>query len=320
MKQQLSIFCICATFAWAGTSMPSSAETAEKRPEWLIRTQWDFNDTLPNHFRTMQSAMKTDDKAPAPSTVGLSDLKLSASAEFSKTALDKVLAKIGKHKITIVDIRQEPHGYIDGKPVSWFAGHDDIDAGKNVAQINQEEEKKLHELSSEKETTTYQLVDSTKPGVYREGIKPEKMAVSGLETEEQLCKDEGIGYVRIPIPHDHGPSDKQVDQFVDLVKAQGKDGWLHVHCTDGRGRTTTMLVMEDMMRNADKVSLNDILVRQHLLGGANLVNASSDQAWKEADYVERRKFVDSFYNYCKTEIPSNFKQSWTSWLVKHPSK
>jgi hypothetical protein len=138
MKQQLSIFCICATFAWAGTSMPSSAETAEKRPEWLIRTQWDFNDTLPNHFRTMQSAMKTDDKAPAPSTVGLSDLKLSASAEFSKTALDKVLAKIGKHKITIVDIRQEPHGYIDGKPVSWFAGHDDIDAGKNVAQINQE--------------------------------------------------------------------------------------------------------------------------------------------------------------------------------------
>ena len=188
MKQQLSIFCICATFAWAGTSvMPSSAK-AEKRPEWLIRTQWDFNDTLPNHFRTMQSPMKTGGKTAAPSTVGLSDLKLSASAEFSKTALDKALEKIGKHKITIVDIRQEPHGYIDGKPVSWFAGHDDIDAGKNVAEINQEEEKKLHEISSEKTTTTYQLVDSTKPGVYREGIKPEKMAVSGLMTEEQLCK------------------------------------------------------------------------------------------------------------------------------------
>ena len=81
-----------------------------------------------------------------------------------------------------------------------------------------------------------------------------------------------------------------------------------------------MLVMYDMMRNADKVSLNDILVRQHLLGGANLVDASSDQAWKEADYVERRKFVDAFYNYCKAEIPSNFKQSWTSWLAEESNQ
>jgi protein-tyrosine phosphatase len=119
--------------------------------------------------------------------------------------------------------------------------------------------------------------------------------------------------VRIPIQHDHGPTDAQVDQFVKLVKSQPADGWLHIHCTDGRGRTTTFTAIDDMMHNADKVSCEDILRRQHDIGGANLLTAQSDLDWKEQDYQERRKFIEAFYEYCQEQIPNRFTRTWSEW-------
>ena len=50
--------------------------------------------------------------------------------------------------------------------------------------------------------------------------------------------------------------------------------WLHFHCLAGYGRTATFMAIYDMMKNPD-VGLSDIVYRQSMTGGENLLNSTS---------------------------------------------
>jgi hypothetical protein len=71
--------------------------------------------------------------------------------------------------------------------------------------------------------------------------------------------------------------------------------------------------MYDMMRNARKVSLDDILKRQWLLGGVDLRVEPPRDDWRHAGAVARKQFLEKFYQYCKANS-DGFKQSWSEWL------
>ena len=53
-----------------------------------------------------------------------------ASAQFSEDELQKLRQKYPNEKIVIVDLRQESHGFINGKPVSWRSYFEKINQNK----------------------------------------------------------------------------------------------------------------------------------------------------------------------------------------------
>jgi len=91
---------------------------------------------------------------------------------------------------------------------------------------------------------------------------------------------------------------------------------LHFHCRGGDGRTTTFLAMHDIINNAPQVSVNDILIRQYLLGGINLDDTQPGDAtsFKYPFAVERADFMRDFYTYVQDEKPGGFKKTWSTWV------
>lgn len=77
------------------------------------------------------------------------------------------------------------------------------------------------------------------------------------------------------------------------------------------GRTTTFMVMYDMMHNAKKVSYNDIMKREVLIGGSDILSVSDEN--KKNESKSRSDFIKEFYNYCH-DNNDGFQTSWSQWL------
>jgi protein-tyrosine phosphatase len=109
-----------------------------------------------------------------------------------------------------------------------------------------------------------------------------------------------------------------VDRFILAVRALPADGWVHFHCRAGKGRTTTFITLYDMLRNAGRVSLEDIVHRQSLLiGDYNLLELAGQSGWKAGLASERADFVRAFYDYARAN-PGGSQQMWSEWLkAKH---
>ena len=92
------------------------------------------------------------------------------------------------------------------------------------------------------------------------------------------------------------------------------DGWAHFHCRAGKGRTTTFMVLYDMLRNARSVSLGDIVNRQSALAGDyDLLKLDAEAGWKAAVFADRAAFVRAFYRYARAN-PGGQPQLWSEWL------
>ena len=122
----------------------------------------------------------------------------------------------------------------------------------------------------------------------KKSIKPKT-----VQNENALVEAENISYLRIPITDGNLPTDTMVEYFVDFIKKQPENTWIHFHCKAGVGRTTTFMIMYDIIKNCNEVSLNDIIARQLLLYNAS-INNSLDF------FVGRRyEFLKKFYDKCR---------------------
>lgn len=114
------------------------------------------------------------------------------------------------------------------------------------------------------------------------------------EHEEALAYKYGLSYFHIEVV-DHGiPDQEAVNKFIGFVHELPPNTWLHFHCAAGRGRTTMFLAMYDMMHNADHVSFRDILMRQYLLGGINLMKTRDEAAGMRLQFL--RQFYEVMHN------------------------
>ncbi len=116
-----------------------------------------------------------------------------------------------------------------------------------------------------------------------------------------------MNYLRITVTDHEKPLDDQVDLFVETVRNLSQGTWLHFHCRGGAGRTTTFMAMYDMMKNSKNVSFNDIMKRQNLIGGSDLLSGEDEDGTQD-----RLDFMNMFYNYCK-ENQNGFQTSWSQW-------
>ena len=234
------------------------------------------NDTLPNHFR-MSSNYKSILKDKNINVKGLDKLNISGSQQFSDSGLSLIKEAIGnKFSIIDIDLRQESHGFINGIAVSWEGEKNNLNKGLNLSEVTSIENKLLGSIKLGDPLTFYNT---------KETIVPKT-----VQNEFQLTKSKDIGYIRIPVTDGGFPTDDMIEYFINFVENQPKGTWLHFHCKEGIGRTTTFMIMYDIMKNHKDVSLNDIIKRQVVLSGISEKSAESFYTG------EHHKFLNNFYN------------------------
>ena len=249
--------------------------------------------TLPSHFRKSSDEVNTKGNESLNLT-GLDTLNISGSKQFSENGLTLIKNSIGASMpIVVVDLRQESHGFINGVPVSWANSKNNANMGLTKEQVLADERNKLQSIKLHEPLVIHGHPDRT-------------VIPTNFQDERELVKSQLMTYVRIPVTDGKLPTDDMVDYFIELVNSQPKNSWIHFHCKEGIGRTTTFMIMYDIMKNAKEVNLDDIVKRQVLL--SNMSPTSAQGFYNE----ERKNFLTNFYKYSK-ENTDNFKTNWSQW-------
>tara|TARA_R110002110_G_scaffold195770_1_gene405476 strand:- start:99098 stop:100024 length:927 start_codon:yes stop_codon:yes gene_type:complete len=265
---------------------------------------------VPRNFRLMSSPYKSLNEA-TPTRSGLDKLKLSASAQFSEETLKAVLPKM-QGEVWVLDLRRESHGFEDGLPISWYAIQNQSNKDLTTEEILKKELILLKNFKQEKNPTVHRVTKKIEGAIVHSD--PISVKTQRVESEQQLSVRLNLNYKRLPVADHHRPTDEQVDEFMHFYQSLPENAWIHMHCRGGKGRTTTFLMLVDMMNNAKTVSLEEIAARHILLGGSDLLNLSDEpeKQWKHDSARLRKSFVELFNHYAKSDdFP---KLSWTEWL------
>lgn len=256
---------------------------------------------LPKNFRKSTQTLPSD-----INSTGLSNLHIAGGAQFSKLSLQSLLQQLPAKKLTIIDLRQESHGFLNGNAISWYARGNSANAGLSSQQIEAIQSRLLRELEEEN-LVKVGVILSKAPNERIDKKKGVEFAVYGVSSEAELAEKSGLNYERLYVEDFHAPTTKQVDRFIQIVRELSPDHWIYFHCRAGIGRTTTFMAMYDMLKNAKQVPFDDILARQVALGGKDL-----------AESTERLKFLKRFYEYAK-ENKDNFDTSFAAWSRRNSS-
>jgi hypothetical protein len=263
--------------------------------------------SLPRNFRTVDGDWQHESIQP-PSRQGLATLRASGSAQFSERELAAIITQLGP-RFTIVDLREESHGFLNGDAVSWYGEKNWANKGKTQAQVLADEGARVLALASASG------VEVGKPAKHGKETAERLTIVTAAETEKQLVRRLGLGYYRITATDHIRPQDAAIERFVDLAKSLPEGTWLHFHCRAGHGRTTTFLLLYDILRNGKQVPLAELSERQYLLGGLDLLNAApAEDGWKRDAYLERARVIELFYEYVTTSA-DDLPVKWSDWVA-----
>lgn len=252
---------------------------------------------------------------------GLVSLGASGSSTFDSRGLNSILQRISSVRtqaggktgpVTIIDLRQESHGYINGGvPISWMGERDWANKDLSDEQVLALETRLLDRVR-----TDGNALISDEANYKAGNPNPRPVTVTNLLTEKQLVEQAGVRYVRLMVTDHLRPTDAEVDRFITTVRNLPEDGWVHFHCHAGRGRTTMFLVLWDILHNAGQVSLADITKRQSELAGGDieLLSVTKNLDWQRAAAQDRKDFLTQFYEYAKTKPLQTNAPSWSEWL------
>lgn len=265
--------------------------------------------------RLLPVGWRTTEKAPTKgrANAGLADLHASGSGQFCRDQFYALREMLAGRRVILVDLRQEPHAFLDGGAFAWGPPAVVGDT-RSAGQVERVEQAWMQLLAAQKFTTSttwnYGIFADAK---HWESIEL-KLDIRDAGVESRLVKEAGWSYFRIAAPDAITPRDADLDRLVSLVRDLSRptdaDIWLHFHCDTGGNRTTLYMTLYDMMRNYVNASRPDIIARQHLLGGIDPALAGPARA-------ERAAFLERFYSYCWQCGPL-FRRSWSSWSRENP--
>ena len=264
--------------------------------KYILKLDFIDEDNLPFNFRKTTDLKRLENSNL--DLVGLNKLNISGSAEFTKLSLEALKRNIDSDfPITVVDLRAEPHGFINGNAVNWLINTEEINENHKISleQVTEIEDKLLASIPLNKSISLLKTKNDNKINLIPTLVK----------NEINLTKSANLNYFRIPVIDNKRPTDDMVDRFITFINDLPKDYWIHFHCDMGDGRTTTFMSMFDIMRNSNNIEFNNILKRQAILGNINL------------DIFDEREprllFLKNFYQYTR-DNKDNFKTLWSEWI------
>lgn len=248
-----------------------------------------------------------------PTREGLDVLNAAGTSQFGGSGFQEILKSIRSKgfqgNVTVIDLREEPHGFLneEGIPFSLYARNDGYNHGRDWAELEGVESRLILDVASHLETWTPEVLlhqiekkESTVHGEIVTNAKVLSYMVKQAYNEKHLVKDlNNCGYVRIGITDHCRAMDDDLDDFIKCYDALPQSTLKLYHCRGGKGRTTTGMVLNDILENKQKSALNfeDIILRHYLIGGSNLlaVNEDADKAWKAKAAYERIRTIYRFY-------------------------
>lgn len=256
-------------------------------PEFQIYPVYDTHENkLPVHFRS-------------------GELRASGSGQFSEQNFSPMMESLAvpREKIIVIDLRQESHGFINGKPVSWTDGKYNYgNLFKSKREVEADEFQRLVSASRAKRL----IID-------RKG-KSANVIVKSIKTEKEVVENQGCCYLRLPVTDRNRPSNEVVDQFIEFIRKVPEDHWMHFHCKMGKGRTTTFLTLFDIIKNGKEADFQTIIARQKKIGGVDLSTFQRPDFEKARASRARFDFIQSFYHY-RREVP-DFSIKWSEWTER----
>ena len=263
------------------------------------------------NFRMMSDDWHVDARGKIPTRAGLDELNASASGQPSESTLTTLREKISEYapdaKLIVVDLRQESHGFANTLPVSWYVEKNRGNVGKDTAEVEADEFERLKNLRGVE--TTFQPLGNEDKQTFR----PVTIVPRIVKTEREVCEQLGIDYKRFAAADMQFPAPEIVDEFITFVATLPENAWLHFHCQAGHGRTTTFLVMYDIMKNPE-LSLEEICRRQYLLGGSNLLLEPEGDDFYSTNARDRAKKIRLFYEFVQGTRAEQIGLPWSEWL------
>jgi len=246
---------------------------------------------------------------------GMVSLHMHGSAEFTPLAFAQWRKTIAG-PVTVFDLRQEAHGFINGQAVTWYAERDWGQAGMTHHGAIVHEAELLVALPGQKDFALWDA-KALKSGA---AGTPEHIAISEARSEANVVETNHARYARLTVTDHVRPTDEEVERFLDAVHKLPADGEVLFHCRAGQGRTTTFMVMYDMLRNAAHVPMQTIIAREAALGrdyDLNKLPAPDD--WKYPYQQDRAAFIHAFYEYAAAN-PDGKPGGWTQWLARESAQ
>lgn len=239
-----------------------------------------------------------------PTREGLDGLNASGSSQFGAAALETIIKRIRdtghNNGIVVIDHREEPHAFLNaGVPLSLYAKSDAFNIGKTWAELEEVETTLINSIDQHREVWLNAILQKEENRISMTRLHP--MDVNTVYNEKYLVKDMfHCGYIRIGITDHHRAMDDDLDDVKKHFDALPDESWKHFHCRGGKGRTTSGMVLFDILSNHKNphISFEDIVLRHWLIGGSSLLGVADtdpNKRWKEKAAYDRMKALYRFY-------------------------
>jgi protein-tyrosine phosphatase len=192
--------------------------------------------------------------------------------------MKKILDEAGAKNKTVkwINMREEPVVYVNGKPYNLRqAAHPDknLEQGGLSAQDveKQEEQIKKEILEEAKKNGGYIVIKDEKidgNGKFVNVDRKVKVTEDSVKTVKEVYDDlakEGykVDYKRVPVSDEKPPEKKDFDELVNILKNDDPDMPTILNCHAGRGRTTTAMVIADLIKTSNKEGDTGKTIRQN---------------------------------------------------------
>ena len=260
---------------------------------------------LPRNLRLSSDDFTAEDPSLKS---GLLQLHISGSAQPSAAgfaALYQQLRTQTTLPIYIIDLREESHGFLAGAAISWYEEHNWGNRGKTREEMLQDEQQRLRSLTGPITALPLWQEDTAR-------LSPQILPAATPADEAATAAAAGFHYVRLTATDQCWPEPAVIDDFLQFYRTLPEKAWLHFHCQAGHGRTTTFMVLYDILQNPE-LPLETIVRREQLLGGTNLLAEPDGTDWLAVETRRKAQNLRLFYRYVQQEKPQQFPVPWTNW-------
>jgi hypothetical protein len=275
--------------------------------------------TLPEKFRKCTDNFNDERLAKylsqhnnIPSRQGLDTLRVAGVNQFGEANLDIILSQFNG-PVIVADLREENHGFINGMPVSYRDLYNWEFKNKAFKNPKKFENERLKHLKTVAAVNLHKLIDIPNTD-FKGPDKGTRYSVSYVESEHEVVHRKGALYKRFYLSDHSEPKDQDIDKFLSFMRVLPSHAWVLWHCKGGKGRTSTMNLLSDILKNGRYLSKQEIFDRQALLNGYDVSKISS-VAWKKQPAENRLKVAEDFYRYVNDPKGLNYMR-FSTWRKK----